>query len=541
MYKKLEELLVQFDEYHLERLISHEIEAALEYLAGPEDKTRREWLVQCALATHGIGLFREKVARTGLFGLLGEEELVRTVQRLCKGAPSEKPLENALKLSDLPWASGFPVVEFVGERFEIPISFLPHESVSTSPVENLEPFRPLPPLHPHQEDVRSQIEEIFQNGSGNLLVQMPTGSGKTRTMVEALASCWGETLGRGCLVWLAHSEELCEQAADSFARVWPQRASQPARLVRLFGKHEPPPFSIPGSIVIASLQKIYYRRKKGSFITKVLQSRAHVVVFDEAHRALAPSFQDVTEFLTAEGAPLAGLSATPGRGIDQDKENKRLANLFDAKLVEPSGKGDVVSRLENEGILASVIRREVDTGVEVYPVEKDLEDLRLGFDYGAVILKSLARNRTRNKLLLDIVKEEVANKRPTILFACSVSHARILSAALNLGGVSAACIHAELPQSDRYSAVEGFRSGEVDVLTNFGVLTTGFDAPRTRTVIVARPTNSAVLYAQMVGRALRGPKMGGGEKAWVVDVRDNLERFGAVTNVYNAFERFWDE
>jgi superfamily II DNA or RNA helicase len=273
-----------------------------------------------------------------------------------------------------------------------------------------------------------------------------------------------------------------------------------------------------------------------------MRNRAHAVVFDEAHRALAPSFLSVIEFLTEKGAPLAGLSATPGRGVvDREQENKDLASIFDERLVEPSSEGEILADLQDQGILAVVRRREVETGVEIYPSEKDFEDAHLGFEYGRVVLATLAKNLKRNNLIIETVLEEIQDNRPVLLFACSVSHAQILAAALNLHGVSSACVHGEMARLDRSHVVEGFRAGKFDVLTNFGVLTTGFDAPRTRTVIVARPTSSAVLYAQMIGRALRGPKMGGGEEAWVVDVRDNLERFGAVANVYQAFERFWGE
>ena len=91
----------------------------------------------------------------------------------------------------------------------------------------------------------------------------------------------------------------------------------------------------------------------------------------------------------------------------------------------------------------------------------------------------------------------------------------------------------------RKAAIEGFRSGDFDVLVNYGVLTTGFDAPRIRTVVVTRPTTSLVLYSQMIGRGLRGPNMGGGAECNLIDIKDNFTAFGDIDAVYNYFEDYW--
>ena len=78
------------------------------------------------------------------------------------------------------------------------------------------------------------------------------------------------------------------------------------------------------------------------------------------------------------------------------------------------------------------------------------------------------------------------------------------------------------------------------VIFNYGVLTAGFDAPRTRCVIIARPTTSLVLYSQMAGRAMRGPRAGGNPKAEILTVADtNLPGFGSVTDAFTNWEELW--
>lgn len=74
--------------------------------------------------------------------------------------------------------------------------------------------------------------------------------------------------------------------------------------------------------------------------------------------------------------------------------------------------------------------------------------------------------------------------------------------------------------------VEGFRSGEIKVLVNYGVFREGFDAPKTRAIIVARPVYSPNLYFQMIGRGLRGPLNGGDDRCLIINVCDNIENFG---------------
>ena len=95
-------------------------------------------------------------------------------------------------------------------------------------------------------------------------------------------------------------------------------------------------------------------------------------------------------------------------------------------------------------------------------------------------------------------------------------------------------------RSLRRHIVNEFKNGSISVLFNYGVLSTGFDAPNINTVMIARPTTSIVLYSQMVGRGMRGRSVGGSEKCLLIDVKDNFENFGKPQDVYNFFDDFWD-
>ena len=98
--------------------------------------------------------------------------------------------------------------------------------------------------------------------------------------------------------------------------------------------------------------------------------------------------------------------------------------------------------------------------------------------------------------------------------------------------------------TSRARIIEKFRSSTQKpmVLCNFGVLTTGFDAPNTSATVIARPTRSLVLYSQMVGRATRGPKAGGNKECEISTVIDiDLPGFGDMADAFTNWEDVWSE
>jgi superfamily II DNA or RNA helicase len=114
---------------------------------------------------------------------------------------------------------------------------------------------------------------------------------------------------------------------------------------------------------------------------------------------------------------------------------------------------------------------------------------------------------------------------PIVVFATSVENAQTLATLLTLAGRPAASIDQDTSPDDRRLAIDRFKSGELRVLTNYAVLSQGFDAPETRAVYITRPTSSEVRYQQMVGRGLRGPRNGGSEEVLIVNVLDNVVEF----------------
>jgi len=270
-----------------------------------------------------------------------------------------------------------------------------------------------------------------------------------------------------------------------------------------------------------------------------------VIVVDEAHRALAPSYGAVLNALGIDfrrqqnTTCLVGLTATPRR--TGPGETKRLHKRFSNRILSTPHLGaDPLQTLRAQGILATVDYETLDYNakrIDLYenPVHRRFYD---NFeDIHASVLERLGQEHLRNRRILDRIFQ-LKRDWPVLLFACSVQHAQAMASLIQHEGRSAACVLGSTRPAMRRALIERFRQGDLSVLCNYGVLTTGFDAPAVRCVVVARPTTSPILYEQMVGRGMRGPEFGGTERCLVIDVDDNIQwRNDPVTVEYESLER----
>jgi superfamily II DNA or RNA helicase len=270
------------------------------------------------------------------------------------------------------------------------------------------------------------------------------------------------------------------------------------------------------------------------------------IVIDEAHRMLAPSYTEVLRFLGVDvgrGAPsdtpILGLTATPYRAVDE--ETKRLAARFHGCLLIPHELGnDPIATLRARGVLSSPTHRVVSYSGPLRVVDDDpkyREHFERFGDLHPDLLRKLGRESARNKELLRILKG-LPSEWPTLFFACSVEHARAMTVLLRRQGRTAAAVSSQTRAATRRFLIEEFRAGRISVLCNYGVLTTGFDAPCVRALVISRPTASPVLYEQMIGRGMRGPVFGGTKECLVVDVADNIRFRGQLA--FRRYDEYWN-
>ncbi|MFH5211499.1 DEAD/DEAH box helicase [Antrihabitans sp. NCIMB 15449] len=232
------------------------------------------------------------------------------------------------------------------------------------------------------------------------------------------------------------------------------------------------------------------------------------------------------------------MSASPYRGNDED-QTKGLINRYDSNLLTESVFGaNPHQELQKMGILARVRHQELP-GMTLTPgarrVKTDSEAMHLD-DY-RIDLDQVAKDERRNRGILDSL-EKLPADTTALVFAASVQHAEVLAAVLSHSGVPAAAIAGYTPAAERRRLIAKFKVGEIRVLTNYNVLSQGFDAPKVGAVYVTRPTFSPNRYQQMIGRGLRGPKNGGSEEVLIVNVRDNIDAFGTQL-AFHHFDKLW--
>jgi superfamily II DNA or RNA helicase len=396
----------------------------------------------------------------------------------------------------------------------------------------------LPPLHAFQEEITRRLRALPQRGDGRRgLLSLPTGAGKTRVMVEALTLAVKEDGLRGPILWIAQSEELCEQAVQTWSYVW--RARGPLsrlHINRLWASNEADSWGSGTQVVVATVQKLQGCIKDPEY--KWLADPSWVII-DEAHTSTEPMYTAVLEWLGmgrgADRRPFVGLTATPFRGGEE--ETTRLVNRYGRYRIDDGVLGDEpYSVLQEMGVLAHV-EHKLLAGSTVNLTAKELEELQRTRQLPASVGERVGRDTSRNETLLESIRALPSNW-PVLLFATSVDHAQSMAALLSLAGISAAAISGETDAGARRHYIEAFRRGEIRVLTNYNVLTAGFDAPAVRAVYVARPTYSPVRYQQMIGRGLRGPLNGGKERCLIVNVSDNLVQFGEAL-AFRQFEYLW--
>lgn len=405
----------------------------------------------------------------------------------------------------------------------------------------------LNPLHDYQEFVTERIEAMLRGtGRDRGMVSLPTGAGKTRVTVEALvkAISLGIVDNNRPLVWIAQTDELCEQAAETWTYVWRAIGPQVAmRLGRLWGSNdvteEPGSFQLVIATV-AKLNSIMKMEGKHGWLKE-----PSVVVIDEAHASIAPTYTRVLEWMGRSSRkrdasvrrPLIGLTATPFRGTSEE-ENKRLVNRYGENRLDRGAfmREDPYEELQSMGVLAQV-RHEVLDGVDVTLSDQDKEDIANTRKMPSAVTEKLGADVARTRRVVDHIAS-LPDDWTIIAFAPSVENARVLAALLANRGIPAVSVSGDTDSAARRHYIEEFKAGRIRVITNYNVLTQGFDAPKVRAVYVARPTFSPNVYQQMVGRGLRGPLNGGSEEVLIVNVKDNFDQYGDML-AFNEFEYLW--
>lgn len=330
-------------------------------------------------------------------------------------------------------------------------------------------------LRPYQEAAIRALRLALREHDAALLT-VPTGGGKTIIAASMINSA--ARIGKRC-VFLAHRKELIDQTIDKLQR-WGVVAG-------VIMADDPRRFPL-APVQVCTTQTLAARMgTRDTIAAKFKQGPppADLVIFDEAHHALADSTKAIVHYYLAQGAKVIGLTATPWRS-----DGLGLADLF---------KTQVVATTPQELIAAGSL---VDYDAFAFDAP-DLHGVRItAGDYNQ---KDLALAVNTSTVVGDVVQKylEHAKGRPAILFPVGIDNSRRFVDEFHAQGVRAAHVDFKTPKDERSRIIAGLADGTIDLISSVGVLTEGFDCPRAEVAILARPTASLPLHLQMIGRVLR--------------------------------------
>ena len=399
------------------------------------------------------------------------------------------------------------------------------------------------------------------------IATLPTGAGKTRVAVEAIHR-WLSARDRDApptaVVWLAHTEELCEQACESFKDVWTATPGSPdSYLIRFWGQYLRD--VVAHREVLGSMQRrssffvstpqrflnfLQHAEGEGREAATQLLSALGTVIIDEAHRAGAPTYRQIISRVAGTSrAALLGLTATPVRKeYDRNDPQGGTEDLIEVfrELVEPDEfrdtYGDIRTALQSKKVLARPVLVRLNTGFSMRVPNTGWGD-PLTQESAEMLDRAFALAADRTPRRLAIFEKILPYAREPdcqmLYFGPTVRDAECMAFLLRQECVDAGFLSGETHVGTRRRIVNDFKNGRIRVLCNCSVLTTGFDAPRVTHVVVARPTVSHVLYEQMVGRGLRGKLFGGTDKCVIVNCEDELQGVRKPQLGQQLFRELW--
>lgn len=321
-------------------------------------------------------------------------------------------------------------------------------------------------LRSYQEAAVEATRGLIRSGRRRILLNAPTGAGKTVIAAHIIASAAAK--GNRTL-FLAHLRELISQCSDKL-----EEGGVADHGIIMAGATKK-----DSLVQVASVQTLARRQLP----------EADLIIIDEAHRALAPTYMDIVRAYPR--AIVLGLTATPER-----TDGQGLDELFE----------DIV--------VVSTVPKLIGDGYLIQPQ-----------GYDAPKGEKLAGDIVTNWLRL-------APGRLTVAFGQSVEHAMDICAQFRAAGVAASWVSDQTAPARRDETLAAWRAGSIRVVANYGLFVEGFDMPDLSCAIVARALGSESLWVQICGRVMRVAP--GKDSSIILDHGGNWARYGGP-----HLERVW--
>ena len=329
--------------------------------------------------------------------------------------------------------------------------------------------------HPFQRRMLEQLQLSRENGHHRNLVVSATGTGKT---VLSAFDYKGlrQSLASSRLLFVAHRQEILQQSMETFRHV----LRDPSFGELWVGGRRPQDFNH----VFASIQSL-----SASGIPTIAEDHFDVVIVDEFHHAAAESYRNLLERVRPN--ELLGLTATPER-----MDGQSILHWFDDRIAVELRLWDAIDQQR----LVPFIYYGVDDGSDLRSVP------RRGREYEP---EALGQAFTQDGRWARRVLQEVERLIPdtdgmkALGFCASVSHAEFTAKAFTDAGIPSAALSGAIPAESRRAVLDDLRAGRLRAIFSVDVLSEGVDLPEVNTIFLMRPTQSATVFLQQLGRGLR--------------------------------------
>ncbi len=335
------------------------------------------------------------------------------------------------------------------------------------------------PLRDYQRDAINRVYDAWASGIQRPAVVLPTGSGKT-VIFSHLVREWGRAQGR--VLILVHRDELATQTMNKLRAIAPHLS---VGIVKA-GRND-----VDADVIVGSVQTL----RRDSRLSQL--AGVGLVIVDECHHATADSYLSVLRGLGCFSKTGGTDTLAVGFTATMDRSDRKNAKIGLGDVWEVIVYSRDILDMIGDGYLAD------PTGVMVTIDGMSMSQVKVSKgDYSETSLSDMLLDNDAQKIVASAYVEH-AKDRKGLLFAPTVKAAHAFTAALNDAGIRTETVWGDMPDDERKAALRRFSAGQTQVLANCMVLTEGFDEPSASCVVIARPTRSASLYQQMVGRALR--------------------------------------
>ena len=361
-------------------------------------------------------------------------------------------------------------------------------------------------LRSYQQSAKDRIFAMWERYR-NVLLQMPTGTGKTVLFTSIIKDLSAVSDSR--ILILAHRKELIDQIDAHL-----NRYNIPHGLVVNGRKRD-----LSHPIQVASIQTISHKSNEGL----LEEIKPSFIIIDEAHHSLAKTY--TTFWKKCEKAWKLGVTATPYR-----LNNAPFKYHYSDILVSSP-----IKEFIDNGFLADY---EFYTENPYHELTKTIDSIKEKSSTGDYKVKTLLEKLNVDKHIKQLILCYLtyAKGLKGIVYAISIEHAQNICQAYKDIGVEAAFIDSNTPKTERAEIVRRFRDNEIQIMVNVEIFSEGFDCPDIDFIQMARPTWSLSLYLQQVGRGLRKSK--GDKKTIILDNSNMFAHFGLPSENWNWIKHF---